>query len=599
VTTALRIWRQLDRQAARRIAAALAATLLLAPIELVAVALVVPLLDLFSGGADLSSGITGRLADWTGVDDPNDLALLLGAVIVLLFVVRSVTTLVVRWWTLGTLFDAERDAASRLLRGYLDEPYERHLNRNSAEILRTLQISVDQTYGGYVASALTMAAEALVAASLVVLLLVVQPVPTLLLGAYFGVVGPLYMRTVQRRAYSAGATMQDLSRDSILVARDALDGVKELVVLQRQEELIRRFGGVRERTADARRWMQFLREAPRYIIEILFLLGVTVLLGGLALTSSSAEVITTLGVFIAAGFRLMPPLGRLVSAHASMRASAPGVEIVMDELERFEREPTSEAHGDGPAPLQRELTFDHVTFTHDGAERPSLRDVSVVIRPGESVAVVGPSGAGKTTFVDLVLGLHAPTSGSLTVDGVPLEDCLAGWRATVGYVPQDVFLVDASLRENVAFGVPLAEIDDAAVDRAVRGAQLTDLVQQLEQGLHGVVGERGVRLSGGQRQRIGIARALYGDPTLLILDEATSALDSDTEARISETISELRSHMTVIAIAHRLSTLRDFERVLFLKDGVLAGDGSFLELQQRDADFARLLAQANLDLSER
>ena len=185
------------------------------------------------------------------------------------------------------------------------------------------------------------------------------------------------------------------------------------------------------------------------------------------------------------------------------------------------------------------------------------------------------------------------------MDGVPLSRCLGPWRTLVGYVPQDVFLIDASLRENVALGIPVADIDDDAVEQAIQSAQLSDLVSELNGGIHSEVGERGVRLSGGQRQRIGIARALYGRPQLLILDEATSALDSETESRIGETIADLRSRMTVIAIAHRLSTLRDFERVLFLSDGRLEGDGTFAELQQELPEFARLLRQANLDLSQR
>jgi ABC-type multidrug transport system fused ATPase/permease subunit len=343
--------------------------------------------------------------------------------------------------------------------------------------------------------------------------------------------------------------------------------------------------------------MQFLREAPRYVIEILFLLGVVFLLGTLALTGSSEDVVPALGVFVAAGFRLMPPLGRLISAHAGMRSTAAAVELTTSELQRFEvaEQGTRAVHQQEVA-FEHELRMDDVTFQHSGANKPSLLGVSTSIAPGESVAIVGASGAGKTTFVDLILGLHVPTSGALSVDGVPLPECLRTWRSLIGYVPQDVFMVDAALRENIALGVPLDEIDDDAVALAVERAQLSDFVGRLDRGLATEVGERGTRLSGGQRQRIGIARALYGGPRLLILDEATSALDSETEGRIADTISELRSQMTVIAIAHRLSTLRDFERVLFLDDGMLMGDGTFTDLRQQLPEFARLLEQSNLDL---
>ena len=583
----------------RRLLLAVVATCLLAPIEIAGVALVVPLMEVFSEG-EISGGAAGSISEWTGVTDPDDLALVLGVAIVLLFATRALATLVVRWWTLGTLFDAERDAATRMLRGYLDEPYEKHLDRNSAEILRTLQLSVDQTFGGYVAATLNVFAEVLVGASILGLLLVIQPVPTLILAGYFAVVGPVYLRFVQRRAYGIGNRMQDLSRDSILVARDALDGVKELTVLQRESEFLRRFHVVRTETGHARQWMQFLREAPRFMIEILFLVGITVLLAALTLGGASEELVPTLGVFVAAGFRLMPPLGRLISAQSAMRSSAAAVENVAGELERFESDTAArQSVVEQDVGFVDELVFHGVTFQHAQASRPSVRELTVSIKPGESVAIVGPSGAGKTTLVDLVLGLHRPTEGRVLIDGVPLEHCVRSWRALIGYVPQDVYLVDASLRENIALGVQVDSIDEEAVVRAIERAQLGDFVRSLDHGVDTKVGERGTRLSGGQRQRIGIARALYGKPRLLILDEATSALDSETEARIGETIADLRTQMTVIAIAHRLTTLRDFERVLFLDDGALVGDGSFCELRDEHPDFARLLAQSNLDLTQR
>lgn len=592
----------LDAVTRRRLMLAVAFSAVLAPIELVGVGLVLPLLELFSNNEVPADGLTARLSDWTGISDAQDLAVVLGIAVVALFVLRSAGTLLVRWWTLKLMFDAERRVASRLLRGYLREPYARHLQRNSAEVLNTLQLSVDQTFGGYVAGALSLAAEALVGISILGLLIVVQPLPTVILGAYFALVAPLYLRTIHRRAFGAGDRLLTLSREAILVARDALDGIKELTVLERSEEFTRRFDLVRVETARARQTMQFLREAPRFMIEIVFLLGVIVLVVVLSLLGSTEDLLPTLGVFVAAGFRLMPPIGRFVSAQSSMRAALPSLNETCNELERLEGlRPVDHQRVAARAPhdltFETSLTMDRVTFRHEGAARPSLIDVSVAIRPLESVAVVGSSGAGKTTFVDLILGLLEPTEGRICVDDNDISSCLAGWRGVIGYVAQDVFLVDASLRENVALGIPAEDIDDDAVLRAVEGAQLAGLVDSLPSGIHGKIGERGVRISGGQRQRIGIARALYNEPRLLVLDEATSALDGETEARITETISMLRERVTVIAIAHRLSTLKDFERVLFFSNGRLEADGSFEQLERENREFARLLRQARLDLA--
>jgi ABC-type multidrug transport system fused ATPase/permease subunit len=242
----------------------------------------------------------------------------------------------------------------------------------------------------------------------------------------------------------------------------------------------------------------------------------------------------------------------------------------------------------------REIRVEGVTFTHDGREDPAVKDVSFSVPAGSAVALVGASGAGKSTIVDIMLGLYSPSSGRVTANGTDIRTILPEWQQSLGLVPQEVYLLDDDLRANIAFGEPDDQIDETRLAQAIAGAQLEELVASLPEGLETFVGERGVRLSGGQRQRIGIARALYTRPRLLILDEATSALDNETERRISETIHALHGSVTIIIVAHRLSTVRDCDQVVLLDGGEVAAVGGFEELQLVSPDFARMVELGNL-----
>jgi ATP-binding cassette subfamily C protein len=267
---------------------------------------------------------------------------------------------------------------------------------------------------------------------------------------------------------------------------------------------------------------------------------------------------------------MIPAFNRIVNALNTMRWGRASLEAVYaDLIEGGEREAT----GETVPPLADRIRLEGVAFAYEGSHEPVLEDVSLDIRRGEAVGLVGPTGAGKTTLVDVILGLLSPTQGRVLIDGVDLKGREVGWRKQVGYIPQDIFLADVSVRENVAFGVPLAEIDDEAVWQALEKAQLAEFVRGLPEGLATAVGERGVRVSGGQRQRIGIARALYDDPKVVVMDEATSALDNETEQVVMAAFERLKGGRTLILIAHRLTTVENCDRVVLLKGGGVFAEG--------------------------
>ena len=346
-------------------------------------------------------------------------------------------------------------------------------------------------------------------------------------------------------------------------------GIKELHIRGTQEHFVRNYRTASFEASDAGRVASFLGGLPKYILEILFILaiGLIMVLSGAASADGAGSAVGLLALFVAAGFRVLPAVTGLLGSITGIRVGAAAVDIVHTEvLAARTNEMTPEVDGP-PLTFADRLVLDGVSFRYPDSDADVLRSVDLVVPRGGSLAIVGGSGAGKTTLVDVILGLHDPSSGRITVDDVDIAQAKRRWQHNVGYVPQDVYMLEGTLAENIAFDKDRDDIDESHLWGAIRQSQLEALVGELANGVDTQLGERGTRLSGGQRQRVGIARALYRDPALLVLDEATSALDNETEHRISETIRGLHGDITVIIVAHRLSTVRDADQIVFLKDG--------------------------------
>jgi ATP-binding cassette, subfamily B, bacterial PglK len=589
----------LEPSARHRMVVALLGSLVVAALEIVGLGLVLPLLELLtsSDGTTSTSSAVKTISDLLGSPSEGQLELVLAIAVIGAFALRTVLTVILRWWTLGFTLRSEAVLSSHLLDLYLRAPYRYHLRRNSAELVRTLETSSYEAFSRSVGPSVNVATEGAVIVGITLVLLVLQPLIALGTGLYFFVVVLVYQRIINRRAHALGYEYQRLAAESYKAIQQSLGGVKEVQVANRQPYFVDKLAGFKHEAAAVERRFQFYAELPRQYLETAFILGGGLLALVLALTGQD-DAFAVLGLFIAAGFRLLPTLYRFVSSATTFKTGLAAVELVCDDIAELESAIATERSGAVPSrpvkPLERELRVDHVSFSYGEPADLVLDDVSLAVRRGESVAVVGTSGAGKSTLVDLILGLHRPLRGSITVDGVDIQCDIEGWQHQIGMVPQDVYLLDAPLRENVAFGVPEDEIDDTHVDEAIRQAQLESFVASLPEGLDTVTGERGVRISGGQRQRLGIARAFYVDPRVLVLDEATSALDNRTEAEFAQTIDRLRGTLTMIVIAHRLSTVKNCDRVLLLEQGRLSASGSFEELVQTSPVFAQLAELARL-----
>jgi ABC-type multidrug transport system fused ATPase/permease subunit len=309
-----------------------------------------------------------------------------------------------------------------------------------------------------------------------------------------------------------------------------------------------------------------VQRVPAYLVELWGVLGLLVVVFAMLLQGkSSVAIVSSLGLFVGASFRFVPALNRIMIASQTLKLSKPAIDVVYKEVSQNVEGQTAKQR----IPFTSELKFNDISFSYDPQLAHVLRNVSLTLTAGESLGIVGQSGAGKTTLVDLLLGLLAPTSGQVIVDGKVIDLTKSSWQSEVGYVPQEIFLIDDTIRNNIAFGIAAHEISEAKIEKSIATAQLTDFVNGLPDGLDTVTGERGVRLSGGQRQRIGIARALYHEPSLLVLDEATSALDLETESDFIETLEAIHHQITMIIVSHRMSTLKYCDRIVRLEGGAL------------------------------
>jgi ABC-type multidrug transport system fused ATPase/permease subunit len=355
--------------------------------------------------------------------------------------------------------------------------------------------------------------------------------------------------------------------------QEGLGAVKDVILLGRETDFLAQYRVHNVQSAQAGQLQNTLQQLPRLWLELLAISGLAILVISMLAQGNALEsILPTLGLFAAAAFRLIPSVNRVLGAVQSLRYGQSVIDILHSELNLTK--PDAVKTESPVAPFHSALELKNVTYGYPGASEPSLKGISLAIQRGESIGFIGGSGAGKSTLVDVVLGLLTPDAGKVTVDGKDIQVSLRNWQDQIGYVPQSIFLTDNTLRRNVAFGLSDTQIDDAAVKRSIRAAQLEEFVVSQPDGLETIVGERGIRLSGGQRQRIGIARALYHDPAVLVLDEATSALDNATEAEVMRAVTALHGKKTVLIVAHRLSTVEHCDRLYRLEKGQVVAEGS-------------------------
>ena len=541
-------------------------------LETLGISLVLPVITVLSS-ANLTSEFPWLepWLQWFG--NPTHEELIIGSMLTLVVVYmgKALFLAFLAWSSARFSFGIQEDLSSRLFSGYLRQSYVFHLQRNSAELIRNTIRQVDQIRSVMQVS-LTLVAEIFVLLGISVLLLVVEPVGTLWVAGTLSLAGLGFQALTRDHLLSWGQARQMHEGLRIQHLQQGLGGVKDARLLGREENFVAQYG--RHNTENARlgRNQATLQKFPRIWFELLAVLGLTVLILVLISRGQSLEaLLPTLGLFTAAAFRLLPSLTSVLASVQALRTNLPVIENLHHEFKLLEI--ASPAQDNQPVVFQGSISLEEVKFRYPDADTYALKGVSLSIPRGSNVGFIGTTGSGKSTLVDIVLGLLTPNSGVVRVDGLDIQKRLRGWQDQIGYVPQSIFLTDDTLRRNVALGLFDEEIDESAVKRAVHSAQLDTFIDELPDGLDTVVGERGVRLSGGQRQRIGIARALYHDPGILVLDEATSALDTVTESQVMAAVNALKNDKTIVIVAHRLSTVEHCERIFRLEKGKIVDEG--------------------------
>ncbi|MBR6771111.1 MAG: ABC transporter ATP-binding protein [Lachnospiraceae bacterium] len=498
----------------------------------------------------------------------------IAGVIICIYLVKNVFLAVMQNSIIKFCYNTQKRISTRLLKTYMSEPYSFHLNKNVAELQRSMQEDTTQ-FSQFLIHTLEVVAELAVCAIIGIYLYVVsQSITAIVLGLLVLCVGGFTFIT-KKYSKKIGRDNQYYRAKLFQWVNQSLGGIKEIKVLEREEFFTTSYEAFYSRFARGLKNNRLLSAMPKYVVETVCMTGLllAVLVKMFFGQKDIVDFIPQLAVFAVAAFRLLPSVGRINDHVNNILYATPSVELIYHDLKNIEefeaesRENPQEKEVLSDWKLEKEIAVKHVTYSYPNMEKPVLEDVSCVIPKGSTAAFIGPSGAGKTTLIDIILGLLPPQMGKIYADDLNVYKNISTWHRQIGYIPQTIYLSDDTIRNNIAFGVREDEIDDEALYRAAEKAQLAEFIDSLPEGMDTFVGDRGIRLSGGQRQRIGIARALYHDPEVLVLDEATSALDSDTESAVMESVEKLQGTKTMLIIAHRLTTIQNADVIYEVSEG--------------------------------
>ncbi|MCK0152826.1 ABC transporter ATP-binding protein/permease [Alcanivorax sp. S6407] len=537
-------------------------------------------------------GIIGDVYRYTGLAEPRTFLLLIGAcVIAVLATAACISTFTV--WRLS-MYGARvgSELSSRLFRHYMHQPWLFHAGGSSSQLVNKIAHETQRVTNAIINPLMQMNAKLVMAALMATVIFFYNPLVAIGGLLIFASAYLLLYQLVKRRLIRNGKKISATQRQRFMLMGEGFGGIKDSLLLGRQELFIQRFEHASHQLADANGGNQALTLMPRYAMELVAFSSVIILVLYLLFSHDGnfASVLPVLSVYALAGFKLLPAFQQVYNGVSLIRGGLTAFESLRDDLR------ASALAGGASAEITRErlvprevIALDDISFCYPGKEAPALDGLSMQIPVNKVIGLVGASGSGKSTVIDILLGLISPQQGRVLIDGQRLtEDNRRAWQNGLGFVPQSIFLSDNSIRENIAFGLPESLIDEDKVRRAASMAHLDELLAELPEGLDTRVGERGVQLSGGQRQRIGIARALYHDADVLVLDEATSALDGITEKMIMDAVHDFSGKKTIIMIAHRLSTVKQCDTIYLMDQGRVIDQGSYQELSENNATFRRM-----------
>tara|TARA_B100000886_G_scaffold297685_1_gene225460 strand:+ start:2009 stop:3751 length:1743 start_codon:yes stop_codon:yes gene_type:complete len=499
-------------------------------------------------------------------------------VFICFFFIKSIFLFYLVFFQSNFVYSLQQNISTRLYKAYIDQPYSFHLRKNSGDIISNTITESMQFALGY-ASPLTMIlTDIFIVSGIFMLLVIIEPIGAFSVSFIF-ITGSLLLYSFsKRRSELWGQKRQDHEAKRIRTAQQGIGGIKDIKVYGLEKFFSEEYSKNTLISLNSGRKQTILQGLPKIYFEMLTVLSLSGLIFFFVLlSSSSTELVTILGIYAMAAFKLLPSISRLTSNFQALKFGVPVIKIIENELNLESKQKYK--IGKEKIIFKKDIILKSIFYSYKGSKYEAIKNINISIQEGKSIGFVGESGAGKSTLIDLILGLLIPSKGSILIDGKKLDiNNLKSWQQNIGYVSQSAYLLDDSLKKNIAFGLPEDEIDEMKIKKAVSLSQLNDLVSSLPNGLESFIGESGVRISGGQRQRISIARALYNDPSILILDEATSSLDHETEKEVMNAVDNLKGNKTIIIIAHRHSTVKNCDFLYRLEKGEIISQGKPEEL---------------------
>lgn len=542
-------------------------------LELLGVSMLIPFIEVVTDSSKLmEKSIVQKLMGLFHLQNDRELLIFIVGAMIIIFAGKNLYLIFMTYIQYQIIWRNRLKMEIDVMSYYVRQPYVFHVQRNTAEMQRTILTDIGNVFE-VLNNVFLMVAEFLTAGMLLVLMLKTDVITTLAVLILLAMFLLLYFKVFKRRLYQYGKIAQHYGSEGLKCIHQVFGGIKEIKVNECEEYFIKEFEDGRKIQIRMMKRGSFFQQAPKYVLEAITICGILgIVFLKLCMGTDMTQLLTQIGVFALAAYRILPSANRITAELAYIFNNKASIDLIysaivndkiefnkksIEEIEKHQRKSVEGSMGD--------ITLENVFFHYPNADEKILENVSLIIKGGRSTALKGPSGAGKTTTADIILGILKPTAGRVCYDGVDIEKLGRTWYKHIGYIPQNIYLSDDTIRKNVAFGEE--NPDEEKIWKALEEAQLKEFIRGLPDGLDARIGENGVRISGGQRQRIGIARALYNDPEILILDEATSALDGETEKAVMEAIDYLKGKKTLIIIAHRLSTIENCDVTYEIRDG--------------------------------
>ena len=590
-----KIFKLLTKQERKRLYMLFGAMVISAIIEVAGVASILPFLSLITNpGLIQSNNILKSLYASFNFHSNNRFLIFVGAIVLVILIVSNILALLMRW-AVARFSNMRTYTISRsLLINYLYQPYIFFLNHNSSSLGKDILSEVERAVNYGLLSLLDIFSRGIVALFIFAMLVAVNPILALSLIVVLGGAYLLIYKLIKQKLYNIGKKNYDANTERYKTLDETFGDIRLIKLKGSENYFINSYSKPSIEIAKINASYTLVTQTPRYILEIIAFGGIIIIVLYLLATGKGfQDFLPLIGLYAFAILRLLPSLQAILASAASIRFAAKSIDSLYETMRTFNNEQYLSSAGNEKIErllLKKEFRLESVTFSYPKTNEPVINDLNLKVAVNSSVALVGVTGAGKTTIANIILGLLKPNTGRILVDGIEVTDeNLSNWQRNLGYIPQDIYLQDDTVTRNIAFGIPDNNIDLDIVGHVAKIANIHNfIVEQLPEGYQTIVGERGVRLSGGQRQRIGIARALYNDPGVLVLDEATSALDGATEREVFTAIQNIAKTKTLIIIAHRLTTIKECDVIYVLKNGSITGIGKYEELIETNDNFRKI-----------